>query len=112
MKVLAAEFDLFRDLSSASIDVRRSAASSLLQRLGQNVLAVDYVLKRLCRGLCSSSGCARQGFASALTAILLHTDLISNESLGDALKEHLFLPKQPSRQDRKDLLLGWYGCCR
>ena len=69
---------VFWDLSAVDIKVRENAAEQLLKHLKKQTpdnqdgfpgWSVDmvYTIKRLCRGICSSHDCARQGFSLALT---------------------------------------------
>lgn len=69
---------VFWNLSAVDIKVRESATEQLLKHLRKQTpdnqdgfpgWSVDmaYTIKRLCRGICSSHDCARQGFSLALT---------------------------------------------
>eukprot|EP00953_Heterococcus_sp_UTEX-ZZ885_P031155 16380-Heterococcus_DN1.PRE.2 len=63
----------FWDLASTDSPTRRGAAASIVQHLcaaGTPQKDVDYAVKRLLRGLCSSRDSARQGFAACLAETL------------------------------------------
>lgn len=69
----------FWDLAVVDIKTREKAAAQLVNYLKEQKtpgkqtgfpgLSLDmiYTIKRLCRGICSSRDCARQGFSLALT---------------------------------------------
>lgn len=67
-----------------------------------------YAVKRLVRGLCSSRGGARQGFASGLSLVLGHTTeaQVGMGPLLAALEEETALAAGMRGQEERDLLLG------
>jgi DNA polymerase phi len=61
---------LFWELADHHCDTRLAAANAIVTAAMHNPSVMDYTLRRLVKGLISSSKCARQGFATALTMIL------------------------------------------
>jgi DNA polymerase phi len=59
---------------------------------------LSYTLKRLIKGLASSRKAARQGFAMALTEIILMFDTITVEDIINFMKDSLTVTKSSSSQ--------------
>ena len=87
---------------------RVHAAASLATHLKEGEVDQAYAVKRLVRGLCSSRGGARQGFAAGLTLILHETSeesLALSDILQVVLKETATTAGMRGAEER-DLLLG------
>ncbi|XP_010546365.1 PREDICTED: DNA polymerase V-like [Tarenaya hassleriana] len=126
----------FRELASADISVRKTAAESLVLRLqdiqtqyetlpdkdsvsdglmleaerndGLDDCAphLRYTLRRLIRGVSSSRECARQGFALGLTLLVGAISSIKAESLMKLIVDALAVSSSMKGQDVKECLLG------
>ncbi|OQS03010.1 hypothetical protein THRCLA_04679 [Thraustotheca clavata] len=98
---------VFWDLAELNVSTRTSAVESIVAHLraANNSDELEYTLKRLIRGLASSRDAARQGFSTALTAVLyafpslelnqVFTMIkslmdISNSMKGMEQREHMF----------------------
>ncbi|KAJ1984487.1 DNA-directed DNA polymerase [Dimargaris verticillata] len=67
---------------------------------------VLYAVKRLVRGLCSPRGGARQGFALALTEVLVNFPLLSYAYIKEAVDETTKTTHRMSKQETRDSLIG------
>jgi DNA polymerase phi len=68
--------------------------------------AVQYALRRLVRGLGSSRECARQGFSTALTAVVEALPVLRGEALLRVIPSNLEVTSSMKKQDARDGLLG------
>ncbi|XP_058069514.1 rDNA transcriptional regulator pol5 [Magnolia sinica] len=127
---------VFRDLASADLSVRESAAEALVtelwsvqkvyQKLGKKGSNEDeaqleaekddglkncapslrYAIRRLIRGVSSSRECARQGFALGLTVIVGTIPSIKVDSLMKLIVDLLEVSSSMKGQEARDCLLG------
>lgn len=107
----------FWDLAKPEAELRQEAASTLIQYL-QEVQTkqsdaeelsddLEYTLKRLVKGLCSSRAAARQGFALALTEILVtFKDLISTAKFQELEQEYVSLAAHTNRKEKREFYFG------
>ncbi|KAJ1981763.1 DNA-directed DNA polymerase [Dimargaris xerosporica] len=74
----------------------------------KHVCAPDvlYAVKRLVRGLCSPRGGARQGFALALTEVLVNFPFLSYAYIKEAVDETTKTTHRMSKQETRDALIG------
>ncbi|XP_028411187.1 rDNA transcriptional regulator pol5-like [Dendronephthya gigantea] len=111
----------FWDLASTNEKIRIDAGVTLIQylRSPKNEQAIEndstteerlddlsYTLKRLIKGLASSRKAARQGFAMALTEIVLMFDTITVDDIINLIKESLTVTKTSSSQEERDAYIG------
>ncbi|RHY84227.1 hypothetical protein DYB35_002774, partial [Aphanomyces astaci] len=84
-------------------------ASSIVQHLNQanDAEELAYTLKRLIRGLASSRDAARQGFSTALTALLHHFPAaVPVESVLDLLKSTMDVSASMKGMEQRDHMFG------
>ena len=116
---------LFWQLAEEAPQQRQQAQESLLAALhaeqtqGQLLPVTSsvapnllYAVKRLFRGLCSSRGRAREGFAAALAAVLTAFPAVPSDVLRSALAASTSPPSAPSRQELTDFKLGYAQAVR
>ncbi|CAM9543701.1 unnamed protein product, partial [Chrysoparadoxa australica] len=112
----AAFMQAFWSLSSSDTAVRLGAAVTIVEYI-QNpetpAKDLDYTLKRLVRGICSSRECARQGFASCLSECL--TTLSEERLRSEAVREKLQLVsgkdgQSSGMEEREEMLGKLFGC--
>lgn len=102
----------FTQLSSDLPIVRKTSCQALMSDLDLDADSLshrlEYTAKRLVRGLCSFVHAARQGFALALTEILLKFPMLTTSDVFTLAKKHLY-PKPSSMMPKelRNLYLGY-----
>eukprot|EP00698_Gefionella_okellyi_P019633 TRINITY_DN6047_c0_g1_i1.p1 TRINITY_DN6047_c0_g1~~TRINITY_DN6047_c0_g1_i1.p1 ORF type:complete len:1253 (-),score=340.59 TRINITY_DN6047_c0_g1_i1:55-3789(-) len=101
----------FWDLAASDESLRLTAASRLLAILSTKTgddqkQTLDYSLKRLVRGLASSRDGARQGFALALTELLVAVPSIPISSVSSLITEHLQVQANMKGQEKRHVYFG------
>lgn len=117
--------ECFYALADVDIATRHSATEDLIKHLRGEISIsearkpdINYAIKRLVRGLCSSRGAARQGFSLALSEILQSFDdsEVATSSVIEQLDSVRTRPQNvgksaKSGQDERDLMFaGIFGC--
>jgi DNA polymerase phi len=109
----------FWTLSDADADLRRKSACEIMEHLISAQKEVDgegkdadqcpdlqYALKRLLRGMCSSRECARQGFASVLSEVLASFECIQLQHALDRLISCTEVEGSMKGHEQRDFLVG------
>ncbi|ETV73453.1 hypothetical protein H257_11590 [Aphanomyces astaci] len=100
---------VFWDLAELNPATRVAAVESIVQHLNQanDAEELAYTLKRLIRGLASSRDAARQGFSTALTALLHHFPAaVPVESVLDLLKSTMDVSASMKGMEQRDHMFG------
>ncbi|RHY26365.1 hypothetical protein DYB32_007696 [Aphanomyces invadans] len=100
---------VFWDLAELNPSTRVAAVESIVQHLTQanDAEEMSYTLKRLIRGLASSRDAARQGFSTALTALLHHfPTAVSVESVLDLLQSTMDVSASMKGMEQRDHMFG------
>ncbi|CAK4152252.1 unnamed protein product [Aphanomyces euteiches] len=99
---------VFWDLAELNVETRVAAVDSIIAHLTQanDSDELSYTLKRLVRGLASSRDAARQGFSTALTALLHHFPSLSVESVLDLVLTTMDASNSMKGMEQREHMFG------
>jgi hypothetical protein len=92
--------------ASAPASKKPVAEGEELQQQPSQEVAIDYVVRRLVRGLASDRLAARQGFAAALTQLLASVPEVKTSFVLDIAKARLDHVYEMAATEKRDFLIG------